>query len=170
MAIFSSDIDSFEGLFIQQIEDLYDAENQLTQALPKMADAANSTQLKQAFTTHLRETQNHVQRLEQIFQQIGRSPKRETCKAMKGLVSEGEEMIKANAGPGVKDAGLIAAAQRVEHYEMAGYGTARTFAERLGHAEAARLLQATLTEEQMADKKLTTIAEQTVNPQAASSR
>jgi ferritin-like metal-binding protein YciE len=167
MALFSTDIESFEDLFVLEIEDLYDAEKQLTEALPKMADAANSTQLKQAFMSHLKETQNQVNRLEQVFQQIGREPKRETCKAMKGLIAEGEQMMKANADPQIKDAALIAAAQRVEHYEMAGYGSARTFAERLGHSDAARLLQATLNEEANADKKLTSIAEQSVNPVAS---
>jgi ferritin-like metal-binding protein YciE len=167
MALFSTDIESFDDLFLQQIEDLYDAENQLTEALPKMADAASSAQLKQAFTSHLQETQNQVNRLDQVFQQIGREPKRETCKAMKGLIAEGEQMIKANADPEIKDAGLIGAAQRVEHYEMAGYGSARAFAEKLGHTDAARLLQATLNEEANADKKLTAIAEQSVNPAAS---
>ncbi len=167
MALFGTEIASFEDLFVQQIEDLYDAEQQLTDALPKMADAANSRELKQAFLTHLKETQNQVTRLEQIFQQIGKEPKREICKAMKGLIAEGDQIVKAKADPEVKDAGLIAAAQRVEHYEMAGYGSARTFAERLGRSEAARLLQTTLNEEGNADKKLTAIAEQTVNVQAS---
>lgn len=167
MALFSKEYSTFEDLFEGQLMDLYDAENRLTEALPKMAAAASSSELKQAFTAHLRETEVQVQRLEQIFQQIGREPKRETCMAMKGLIAEGDEMIKATAAPEVKDAGLIAAAQRVEHYEMAGYGSARAFAERLGHTEAVRLLQATLNEEGNADKKLTTIAEQSVNIQAS---
>ena len=138
----------------------------ITEALPKMADAANSSELKQAFMTHLHETEQQVQRLEQIFRQLGQDPERKTCMAMKGLIAEGEEMIKAKADPEVKDAGLIAAAQRVEHYEMAGYGSARAFAEKLGHSEAVRLLQTTLDEERNADKKLTSIAENTVNPHA----
>lgn len=167
MALFGTKFDSFEDLFVEQLEDLYDAENRLTAALPKMADAATSTELKEAFSSHLRETEMQVQRLEQIFQQIGKDPERKTCQAMKGLIAEGEEMIKANADPEIKDAALIAAAQRVEHYEMAGYGAARQFAERLGNSEAARLLQTTLNEEANADKKLTMIAESGVN-QAAS--
>ena len=167
MALFSKDISSFEDLFEDQIMDLYDAENRITEALPKMANAATSSELKQAFTSHLRETEMQVQRLEQIFRQLGKEPKRQTCQAMKGLIAEGEEYVKANADGDVRDAGLIAAAQRVEHYEMAGYGAARAFAERLGHMEAARLLDQTLQEEGNADKKLTAIAEQSVNAHAS---
>jgi ferritin-like metal-binding protein YciE len=167
MALFSSEFNSLKDLFIDQIEDLYDAENRLTKALPKVAEAANSPQLRQAIQAHLTETQGHVSRLETIFREINVEPKRETCEAMKGLISEGEEMIKAKGDPDVKDAALIAAAQRVEHYEMAGYGTARTFAQRLGLTQAANLLQQTLNEEVAADKKLTQIAESAVNKQAA---
>lgn len=163
----STEFSSFQDLFVEQIKDLYDAENRLTEALPKMADAANSSQLKQAFESHLRETQGHVARLEQIFQQVGLEPKRETCEAMKGLVSEGETMIKAKGDPDIKDAALIAAAQRVEHYEISGYGTARSFARRLGLMQAANLLQQTLQEEKAADEKLNMIAEGSVNRQAA---
>lgn len=166
MALFGTEFKSFEDLFEQQIMDLYDAENRLTEALPKMAAAANSAELKQAFQSHLRETEQHVKRLEQVFAEVGKEPKRETCAAMKGLVAEGDEMIKATAPPDVKDAALIAAAQRVEHYEMSGYGTARTFAQELGHSAAADLLQATLDEERAADKKLTAIAESRINIRA----
>ncbi len=168
MPIFTSlEFNSLNDLFVNQIEDLYDAENRLTKALPKMAEAANSNQLKQAFQQHLTETQGHVSRLETIFRELGVEPKRETCAAMKGLITEGEEMMGAKGDPEVKDAALIAAAQRVEHYEMSGYGTARTFAQRLGRTQAASLLQQTLNEETAADKKLTTIAESSVNRQAA---
>lgn len=170
MALFGTTISSFEDLFEDQLKDLYDAENRLVEALPKMADAASSSELKHAFTSHLRETEGHVQRLEQIFGQLGKKPERETCEAMKGLIAEGSQMIKAQADPEVKDAGLIAAAQRVEHYEMAGYGSARNFAEKLGHSQAVSLLQATLNEEGAADKKLTAIAELSVNPAAAQHR
>lgn len=163
----STEFNSFKDLLVEQIKDLYDAENRLTDALPKMADAANSSQLKQAFQTHLRETEGHVARLEQIFQQINVEPKRETCEAMKGLISEGETMIKAKGDPDIKDAALIAAAQRVEHYEISGYGTARSFARRLGLTQAANLLQQTLDEEKAADEKLNMIAEGSVNRQAA---
>ncbi len=166
MALFGTEFKSFEDLFEQQLMDLYDAENRLTEALPKMAAAANSAELKQAFESHLRETQEHVKRLEQVFAHVGKEPKRETCAAMKGLVAEGDEMIKATAQADVKDAALIAAAQRVEHYEMSGYGTARTFAQELGHSAAAALLQSTLNEERAADKKLTSIAEARVNLRA----
>jgi ferritin-like metal-binding protein YciE len=158
---------SLDDLFVEQIEDLYDAEQRLTKALPKMAEASNSSQLKQAFQSHLTETEGHVSRLERIFSELNREPKRETCEAMKGLIAEGEEMIKAHGDPDIKDAALIAAAQRVEHYEMSGYGTARTFAQRLGMTEAASLLQQTLEEEKAADEKLNMIAEASVNPKAA---
>ncbi len=160
------ELKSFKDLFTNQIEDLYDAEQRLTKALPKMAEAAHSNQLKQAIQQHLSETQGHVSRLETIFREIGVEPKRETCEAMKGLISEGEDMIHAKGDPDVRDAAIIAAAQRVEHYEIAGYGTARTFALRLGLRQAADLLQQTLNEEAAADRKLTQIAESNVNVQA----
>jgi ferritin-like metal-binding protein YciE len=167
MPLFSTtEFNSLNDLFANQIEDLYDAENRLTQALPKMAEAANSSQLKQAFQSHLTETQGHVRRLEQIFREINIDPKRETCQAMKGLITEGEEMIKATGDADVKDAALIAAAQRVEHYEISGYGSARAFARRLGLTQAASLLQQTLEEEKAADEKLNTIAESSVNQRA----
>lgn len=167
MKLFSTEFNSLKDLFIEQIEDLYDAEKRLTKALPKMADAANSAQLKQAFQSHATETEGHVSRLESIFTQIGVEPKREACAAMKGLIAEGEEMISAKGDPDVKDAALIAAAQRVEHYEISAYGTARTFAQRLGLTQAASLLQQTLQEESAADEKLNRIAEQSVNVQAS---
>ncbi len=170
MPVFTSnEFNSLNDLFVNQIEDLYDAENRLTKALPKMAEAANSSQLKQAFQQHLTETQGHVSRLETIFRELNIEPKRETCEAMKGLIAEGEEMIKAKGDPEVRDAALIAAGQRVEHYEISGYGTAKTFAKRLGMTQAANLLQQTENEEAAADKKLTTIAESSVNVQAAGS-
>lgn len=169
MPIFTPlEFNSLNDLFVSQIEDLYDAENRLTKALPKMAEAAHSSQLKQAFQQHLTETHGHVSRLETIFRELGVEAKRETCEAMKGLIAEGEEMIKAKGDPEVKDAALIAAAQRVEHYEMSGYGTAKTFAKHLGKTQAANLLQQTENEEVAADKKLTTIAESSVNVHAAS--
>ena len=168
MPVFTSlEFNNFQDLFVAHIEDLYDAENRLTKALPKMADAASSSRLKQAFQDHLLETQGHVSRLEQIFREINLKPKSETCEAMKGLISEGEEMIKAKGDSEIKDAALIAAAQKVEHYEISGYGTARAFARRLGLTQAASLLQQTLQEEKAADEKLNNIAESSVNPQAA---
>jgi ferritin-like metal-binding protein YciE len=171
MPMFSStEFNSLRDLFVNQIEDLYDAENRLTKALPKMAEAASSSQLKQAFQTHLTETEGHVSRLQTIFNEINVDPKRETCEAMKGLISEGETMIGAKGDPDVKDAALIAAAQRVEHYEMSGYGTARSFAQRLGLTQAVSLLQQTLNEEKAADEKLNQIAESAVNVHAQSAR
>ena len=169
MALCSKTLNSLDDLFVEQLEDLYDAENRLTKALPKMAETAQNPALKEAFTRHLSETENHVKRLEQVFRSIGRDAKAKTCDAMKGLLSEGEEALDFKGDANVRDAALIAAAQRVEHYEIAGYGTLRTFAERLGHNEAARLLDQTLQEEGAADKKLTAIAETTINWKAAAS-
>jgi ferritin-like metal-binding protein YciE len=169
MGLFSSSLalNSFEDLLVEQLEDLYDAEQRLTKALPKMVDAAKSASLKAAFQEHLRQTQNQVSRLEQVFQLLGKTPRSKTCEAMKGLIAEGEEVVSATGDADVKDAALIAAAQRVEHYEIAGYGTVRTFAQRLGHNDAARLLQQTLDEEADTDKKLTSLAEGAINPRAA---
>ncbi len=161
------ELNSLQDLFVNQLEDLYDAEQRLTKALPKMADAASSTDLKQAFQSHLRETEGHVSRLESIFNSLGAKAKGETCEAMKGLISEGETVISAKGDPAVKDAALIAAAQRVEHYEIAGYGTARTFALRLNLPDAAETLNQTLQEEGAADRKLNQIAESEVNVRAA---
>jgi ferritin-like metal-binding protein YciE len=164
MGLFSNNtFNSLNDLLIEQLQDLYDAENRLVDALPKMRDAATSSELKNAFDMHLEETQGHVRRLEQVFNQIGVAAERQTCPAMKGLTKEGQEMIDAQGDPSVKDAALIAAAQRVEHYEMAGYGSVRSFAQRLGLAEVADTLQMTLNEEGAADKKLTQISEQSVN-------
>jgi ferritin-like metal-binding protein YciE len=132
-----------------------------------MAEAATSSELKQAFQSHLQETQGHVARLEQIFAMISREPARETCAAMKGLIKEGEEMIDARGDDTVRDAGLIAAAQRVEHYEMAGYGSVRAFAQQLGLTDIARTLQQTLDEEKSADQKLTSIAQGGINSASA---
>jgi ferritin-like metal-binding protein YciE len=153
-------LNSLKDLFIEELKDLYNAEQQLTQALPAMAKAASSEELKTAFIDHLDETKVHIERLEKIFEELGESPKGKKCKAMEGLVAEGKDMIKEDAEAAVKDAGLIAAAQRVEHYEMAGYGCVRTFAALLGYADAAELLQTTLDEEGAADERLTDIAEE----------
>jgi ferritin-like metal-binding protein YciE len=159
-------LESLRDLYVEQLKDLYSAETQLVDALPKMAEAAHSADLKKAFRDHLAETRQHVSRLEQIFKALGDSPKGETCEGMKGLVKEGESMIKMKGEAEVRDAGLIAAAQRVEHYEIAGYGTVRTYAELLGDAEAVRLLERTLKEEEAADDKLTEIAESHINQEA----
>ena len=163
MSFFTKDLRSLEDLFFDQIADLYDAEQRLIAAISKMADAAHSQELRDLFVEHLRETEIQVERLESVFMHHNRQPLRETCEAMKGLIKEAEETVEARGDASVKDAALIAAAQRVEHYEMAGYGTARTFAEHLGFAEAARLLQESLDEEKEADFKLTDIAERQVN-------
>ncbi len=161
-------MNSLKELYIEELRDLYDAENQLLKALPKMAKASSSEELKEAFQSHFEETQMHVNRLEQIFEGLEEDPKGKTCKAMKGLIEEGQEVLKIKSGnKHVIDAALTAAAQRVEHYEIAGYGCVRTFAHLLGFEDAATLLRSTLDEEADADKKLTQIAEETINMQAA---
>lgn len=150
---------TLQDLFVDELKDLYSAENQLLKAIPKMAKAATSKDLKAGFEKHLKQTQGHVERLEQICEGLEVSPKGKTCKAMEGLVKEGGEVIKEDMEPEVKDAALIAAAQRVEHYEMAGYGCVRTYANLLGNSKAAKLLQQTLNEEGDTDKALTKLAE-----------
>ncbi|MCW3060982.1 MAG: ferritin-like protein [Capsulimonas sp.] len=160
------ELKELNDLYIDELKDLYNAEHQILEALPKMADTATSPKLKKAFQTHIKQTEVHVQRLEQIFEKLGEKPTGKVCKAMKGLVAEGAEMIKEDATPYVKDAGLITSAQRVEHYEMAGYGSVRTFAKTLGYDDAAALLQQTLDEEQQTDLNLTSLAEATINDKA----
>jgi ferritin-like metal-binding protein YciE len=162
-------LDNLESVLIMQLDDLYSAEEQLIDALPKMADAAHNPELKSAFQTHLAETRQQKQRLQRAFQLLNREPGGETCEAMQGLIAEGEEVIGLKGDPDVKDAALIAAAQRVEHYEIAGYGCARTFASRLGLNSIASLLQETIEEEGNADKILTHVAESVVNTEAARS-
>ena len=156
----------FRALYISELQDLYDAENQLVTALPKMAAASDSDELRAGFEAHLQQTQEHVDRLERIFNSLGEPVKGRKCKAMKGLVSEGGEMIDSDFEGAVKDAGLISAAQRVEHYEIAAYGAARTFAQILGDQEGARLLDETLEEEKQTDERLSELAD-TINAQAA---
>ena len=168
MAMFNYEFNNLNDLFVQQLKDLYDAEQQITKALPQMAEAANSPQLKSAFQDHLRQTQQHIERLERVFRGINCEPEAETCAAMRGLVKEGSDIISAKGDPSVRDAALIAAAQRVEHYEMAGYGAVRTFAHQLGRDDLAQILQQTLDEEGQTDKKLTAIAESSVNQMAQS--
>jgi ferritin-like metal-binding protein YciE len=162
----SKDVKTMEDLFLEEIRDLYDAEKQLVKALPKMAKACTSEELRSAFTEHLEQTRGHVDRLDRIFTAIGAKSGGAKCAAMEGLVKEGEEMISMTDDGMVRDAGLIAAAQRVEHYEMAGYGSARTFAQHLGRNEAVQLLQETLDEEKETDERLTEIAESMVNERA----
>src|ERR1700689_5259106 len=159
-------IETMEDLFLEQVEDLYDAERRLVKALPKMGEASTSQSLRQAFESHLLETEGHVTRLESVFRVLGQDPKAHTCDAMKGLISEGEEVISDIDESPLRDAGLIASANRVEHYEIAAYGSAPTFADILGLSEAASLLGQTLQEEKKADQKLTQLAESMVNDEA----
>ena len=159
-------IDSLQKLFVEELRDLYSAENQILKALPKMMKAATSAELKAAFEKHLNETKGQVERLETIFEKLGEKPKGKTCKAMEGLVEEGSELMKEDIEPAVLDAGLIAAAQRVEHYEMAGYGTVRNYAKLLKNAEAEKLLKATLEEEEATDEALNELAVSSINLQA----
>jgi ferritin-like metal-binding protein YciE len=149
---------TLNDLFAEQIADLHSAETQLVEALPKMASAATNTELREAFEHHLQETRDHVRRLDDIIGQLGQAVPTEECKGMKGLITEGQEIIDAQGDPTVRDAGLIAAAQRVEHYEIAAYGTARTLAGELDLGDAKDLLDQTLDEEANADKLLTKIA------------
>jgi len=151
-------LQTLDDLFVDQLQDLYSAEQQLVQALPKMASAASNDELREAFEHHLSETQEHVQRISDIFGEIGTTPSGETCEAMEGLIREGEQVLTAQGDPTVRDAALIAAAQRVEHYEIAAYGTARTLADDLDQDGAKDLLDQTLDEESNADKLLTKIA------------
>jgi ferritin-like metal-binding protein YciE len=166
MAFFEGKLNSLEDLFAEQLKDLYSAETQLVKALPMMAQEANDPRLRQAFETHLQETQNQVARLEQIGRGLNVDLGGHTCKAMQGLVAEGKETLSEDATAEVKDAALIAASQRIEHYEISGYGTARHFAERLGHTEAASLLSQTLQEEQLTDTKLNDLAKGYINQRA----
>ena len=163
-------MESLETLYVEELRDIYNAENQLLKALPKMAKAASSSELKRAFEEHLEQTQGHVERLEEIFEKLDKKPTGKTCKAMKGLIEEGSEIAKEDGEEHVLDAGLIAAAQKVEHYEMASYGTVRTWAEILGEEDAAELLQQTLDEEGETDKRLTELAEEIVNVEAAAGK
>lgn len=160
-------LDSLQTLYIEELQDLYSAETQLVEALPKMEKAASDPTLKAGFAEHLVQTQEHVRRLETILQGHGEKAGGEKCKGMEGLIEEGEKMIRRRqADPDAQDAGLIAAAQRVEHYEIAGYGTIRAYARQLGHDQDIALIEQTLTEEKQTDEKLTTLAEGQVNPRA----
>jgi ferritin-like metal-binding protein YciE len=158
---------TMDELLIDELRDLYDAEKQLTKALPKMAKASTSEQLRTAFEEHLRQTEGHVERLEQIFEQLGQKASGKKCAAMNGLIKEGEDVASDTDDNSVRDAGLIAAAQKVEHYEISGYGSVRTHAEMLGHEQAVRLLEETLDEEKQTDQKLNTLAEGMINRRAA---
>lgn len=157
--------EELKELYIDELKDIYNAETQLVKALPKMAKSSNSEELRQGFEEHLEQTKGHVQRLEQIFKSLGESPKGKKCKGMEGLIEEGSEVMDEDFEGSIMDAALIGAAQRVEHYEIAAYGTARAFAETLGEDEHVSLLTETLDEEKETDQKLTDLAEQ-INQQA----
>jgi ferritin-like metal-binding protein YciE len=161
-------LDTLEKLYIEELRDLYNAEHQLLKALPKMANGASSPELKDAFEKHLEQTKGHVQRLEELFERRDESPKGKTCKAMKGLIEEGSEILKEEGEDSVLDTGMIVAAQKVEHYEIASYGSVRTFANLLGKDEEAKLLQATLDEEAETNETLNRLAEGIVNEEALS--
>jgi len=156
-------LDSLHKLFVHELKDLYSAEGQILEALPKMEEAATDSGLKEAFRGHIAETKKHVERLEGIFKRLDFEPGGHRCAAMEGIIEEGQGLIKSDIEPKVLDAALVAAAQRVEHYEMAGYGTARTYADKLGDHETADMLQKTLDEEGHANQRLTRLAERSIN-------
>jgi ferritin-like metal-binding protein YciE len=160
------EMNSLKELYVEELKDLYSAEKQIVKALPKMVKNATNSELKQAFADHLEETEGHVERLEQIFEMLGEGPRGKKCKGMEGLIEEAKELLEEDASEEVLDAGLISKAQHVEHYEMAGYGTVRTYARQLGLEEQADLLQQTLDEEGKANDLLTQIAETSVNADA----
>jgi len=160
-------LDSLEKLFIEELKDIYNAEKQILRALPRMAKSAESPELQQAFTKHLKETEGQVQRLEKVFQVVGQAVRGKTCKGMQGLLEEGKEVMEKEGEGPVIDAALVASAQKVEHYEIAAYGCLRTYAQLLGLNEAVDLLQQTLEEEEATDKILTELGESGINEAAA---
>jgi ferritin-like metal-binding protein YciE len=152
------EVDTLRDLLVKELSDIYSAEKQLLKALPKMAKAATFPELRQAFETHTKQTEGHVARLDDVFSALGEKPKRVKCKGMEGLIEEGSELLKEKGEPAALDAGMIAAAQRVEHYEIAAYGTVRAMAEQLGQTELVRLFERTLKEEKLTDEKLTKVS------------
>jgi ferritin-like metal-binding protein YciE len=167
MSIFTSkQFNTLDDLLVDQLCDLYDAEQQIVDALPKMSQAAHSQEVKNAFDQHLNQTKSQISRMEQVFQMMGKEPQRITCDGMRGIIDEGQSIVDAEGDADVRDAGLIAAAQKVEHYEICGYGTCRTFAQRLGRSDVADVLQSILNEEGETDKKLTSLAERSINVKA----
>ncbi|MFL6388302.1 MAG: ferritin-like domain-containing protein [Terriglobales bacterium] len=158
-------MESLRDLFIDELKDLYSAENQILKALPKMIKKASSRELKSGFEQHLKETQGHVERLDKIFEELEESPRGKKCKGMEGIIADGKELMEEDAEPEVMDAGLISAAQHVEHYEIAGYGCVRTYAELMGEDDIVNLLQQTLDEEKATDEKLNQLA-QNINVEA----
>jgi ferritin-like metal-binding protein YciE len=168
MGIFTTErFNSLEELLKHEVKDIYDAEHRITEALPLMRDKAANPSLKQAFEDHLRQTEKHIERLESVFESLGIQPDRQKCDAMVGLIKEGSTVLDAEGDKDVLDAALIAAAQRVEHYEIAGYGTLRAFARQLNNAYLAELFEETLDEEKATDQMLTDIAETSANPASA---
>ncbi len=163
-------LQSLNDLFVDELRDLYNAENQLVKALPKMAQAASSSDLRNALEEHLDQTRNQIDRLDKVFQMLDVPERGKDCPGMKGIIEEGQELLKETAAPDVKDAGIITAAQKTEHYEIAGYGSVCTFAEQLGFRDQAKLLKQTLNEEKQADERLTKIAERHVNKDAQRGR
>lgn len=159
--------ETLKDLFLDELRDIYDAEHEIVKALPKMAAAATSPELRNAFAHHLDQTKRHVTRVEQIFEGLGEKPKAKKCDGVRGIIDEGEDLMGQKGDASVLDAGLIAGAQRVEHYEMAVYGSLRNWASRIGNLQAVPLLEETLNEEKEADQTLTQIAEQSVNRQAS---
>lgn len=159
-------LESLKDLCLEELHDIYDAEKEIVKALPKMVEAASSPKLREAFAHHLGQTKIHVTRLEKVFDEFGEKPKAKKCEGIRGILEEGEKLVGENGKPEVLDAGLIAGAQRVEHYEMAVYGSLKAWATQCGSAKAAQILNETLSEEREADQKLTQIAEDTVNRQA----
>jgi ferritin-like metal-binding protein YciE len=159
-------METLQELYVEEIKDLYNAENQILKALPRMIKAASHPQLKRAFAKHERQTREQAKRLERIAKELGEKPTGKKCHGMEGLIEEGKELMKEKPAPDVLDAGLISAAQRVEHYEMAGYGTCRTWARQLGFERQAQLLQTTLDEEEETDRELTALAEAVINVDA----
>ncbi|HEX2951944.1 MAG TPA: ferritin-like domain-containing protein [Armatimonadota bacterium] len=160
-------LQSLNDLFTNELKDILNAEKQITQALPKMIDAASSPQLKAKFEAHLKQTNDQIQRLNEVFSMLGLQPSEEHCEGMAGIIRDGEKIVSAQGDPAVKDAGIIAAAQKVEHYEISSYGTLRTFAQTLGRNDIAEKLQVTLKQEAATDEILTQVAERSVNKKAA---
>lgn len=160
-------ISSFEELSLEGLKDIYDAEHQITEALPKMSAAATSPELRKAFDTHLKQTEKQITRLEKVFELLGEKAERKSCVATRGLIAEGNEHMKETEKGPLLDAAMIEGAQKIEHYEIASYGTARTYAKQAGHNDVAKLLEETLKEEEETDHLLTGLAESVVNPKAA---
>lgn len=163
-------MNNLQDAFLHELKDIYNAEKQLTRALPKMAKAAEDDELRSLFEEHLEQTKGHIERLEQVFETVGKTARGEKCEAMAGIIEEGQSVMEQDAEPEVMDAMLIGAAQKAEHYEIATYGTMCAWAEQLGMSDAARLLNQTLQEEKQTDEKLTRFAEGRKNPQAAHER